>query len=40
MYADVKKLNDAKKIYNANIGEHDMKMVVESAQMLSIEVEF
>ena len=40
LYADVKKLNDAKKIYNANIGEHDMKMVIESAQMLSIEVEF
>ena len=39
LYTTVKKLNEEKKIYNAHIGERDMKMVIESAKMLDIEIE-
>lgn len=40
LYTAVKKLNEEKKIYNAHIGERDMKMVIESAKMLDLEIEY
>ncbi len=40
MYETVKKLNEERKIYNAHIGERDMKMVIESAQSLDFEIEY
>jgi hypothetical protein len=40
LYKVVKQLNEERKIYKAHIGEGDMKMVIESAQMLDIEVEY
>ncbi|MBI9109503.1 MAG: DUF4332 domain-containing protein [Spirochaetales bacterium] len=40
LYTTIKKLNKEKKIYNAHIGERDMKMVIESAQELNIEIEY
>ena len=40
LYATVKKLNEKRKIYNAHIGERDMKMVIESAQDLDFEIEY
>jgi len=40
LYTTIKKLNEEKKIYNAHIGERDMKMVIESAKMLDIEIEY
>ena len=36
----IKNLNDEKKIYNAHIGEGDMKMVIDSAKMPNVEVEY
>lgn len=36
----IKQLNEERKIYNAHIGEHDMKMVIESAQGLEFEIEY
>jgi len=40
LYTTVKKLNEEKKIYSAHIGERDMKMVIESAKILDIEIEY
>jgi hypothetical protein len=40
LYETVKKLNEERKIYNAHIGERDMKMVIESAQGLDFEIEY
>ncbi|WP_319560117.1 DUF4332 domain-containing protein [Marispirochaeta sp.] len=40
LYTTVKQLNEERKIYNAHIGERDMKMVIESAQELDIEIEY
>lgn len=40
LYEIVKKLNHKRKIYNANIGERDMKMVIEAAKRLDIEIEY
>ena len=40
LYATIKQLNEERKIYNAHIGERDMKMVIESAQGLDVEIEF
>ncbi|MEX0289372.1 MAG: DUF4332 domain-containing protein [Flavobacteriaceae bacterium] len=40
MYDTVKKLNEERKIYNAHIGANDMKMVIESAQTLELEIEY
>lgn len=40
MYETIKKLNEERKIYNAHIGERDMKMVIESAQSLEFDIEY
>ncbi|MBU1014801.1 MAG: DUF4332 domain-containing protein, partial [Bacteroidetes bacterium] len=40
LYTIIKQLNEERKIYNAHIGERDMKMVIESAQGLDIEIEY
>lgn len=40
LYETVKKLNKEREIYNANIGERDMKMIIESAQGLDFEIEY
>lgn len=40
LYTTIKQLNEEKKIYNAHIGERDMKMVIESARELDIEIEY
>ncbi len=40
LYEVIKKLNEERKIYNAHIGERDMKMVIESAQSLDFEIEY
>lgn len=40
LYTTIKKLNEERKIYNAHIGERDMKMVIESAQYLDIDIEY
>lgn len=40
LYETVKQLNKKREIYNANIGERDMKMIIESAQGLDFEIEY
>ena len=40
LYTTIKQLNEERKIYNAHIGERDMKMVIESAQELDFEIEY
>lgn len=40
LYTEVKRLNEEKKIYNTHIGERDMRMVMESARGLDIEIEY
>ena len=40
MYKTIKKLNEEKDMYKGNIGEHDMKLCVESAQGLNFEIEY
>ncbi len=40
LYTIIKQLNEERKIYNAHIGERDMKMVIESAQGLDFEIEY
>ena len=40
LYEDVKKLNDERNLYKGQIGVHDMKLCVEAAQDVSLEVEF
>jgi len=40
LYLAIKKLNEEKKIYKAHIGENDMKMLIESAQLLDCEIEY
>jgi len=40
LYETVKQLNKEREIYNAHIGERDMKMIIESARELDIEVEY
>lgn len=40
LYTTIKQLNEERKIYNAHVGERDMKMVIESAQELKIEIEY
>ncbi|MCP4550674.1 MAG: hypothetical protein GY834_01245 [Bacteroidetes bacterium] len=40
MYQIIKQLNEERKIYNAHIGENDMKLCVESAKSLDLEVEY
>ncbi|WP_422081974.1 DUF4332 domain-containing protein [Ulvibacterium sp.] len=40
MYETVKQLNIERKIYNAHIGAHDMKLCVEAAKGLDFEIEY
>lgn len=40
MYKTIKQLNEERKIYNAHIGAHDMKLCVESARSLDFEIEY
>ncbi len=40
LYTNIKQLNEERKIYNAHIGERDMKMVIEFAQGLDFEIEY
>lgn len=40
LYEKVKRLNEARQIYNAHIGVHDMKLCVESAQALALDIEY
>lgn len=40
MYTTVKQLNEERNIYNAHIGERDMKMVIDFAQGLDFEIEY
>ncbi len=40
LYETVKQLNTERKIYNAHIGAHDMKLCVEAAKGLDFEVEY
>ncbi|MCK5016629.1 MAG: DUF4332 domain-containing protein [Candidatus Peribacteraceae bacterium] len=40
LYFEVKNLNEKRKIYKANIGVNDMKLVIESAKGLDIEIEY
>lgn len=40
LYEAVKQLNEDRKIYNAHIGAHDMKLVIEAAKWLSFEIEY
>ena len=40
LYKTVKQLNKESEIYNAHIGERDMKMCIESAQGLNFEIEY
>ena len=40
LYTTIKQLNEERNIYNAHIGERDMKMVIESAQSLDFEIEY
>ena len=38
VYLSVKKVNEEKKYYPAHIGEHDMKLLVDSARELSVDI--
>ena len=40
LYETIKQLNDDRKIYNAHIGERDMKMIIDFAQQLDFEIEY
>ena len=40
LYENIKKLNDERKIYNAHIGLHDIKLCVEAAKDVSLEIEY
>ena len=40
LYETIKQLNEERKIYNANIGQRDMKMVTEFARGLDFEIEY
>ncbi len=40
MYEIIKQLNKERKIYNAHIGAHDMKLCIESAKSLDLEIEY
>ena len=40
LYENIKQLNDERKIYNAHIGLHDMKLCVEAAKDVSLEIEY
>lgn len=40
LYKTIKKVNETREIYNAHIGERDMKMVIEFAQNLDYEIEY
>jgi uncharacterized protein DUF4332 len=40
LYMTIKQLNEERKIYNAHIGERDMKMIIESAQGLDFEITY
>ena len=40
LYETIKQLNNERKIYNAHIGVNDMKMVIESAQILDFDIEY
>jgi hypothetical protein len=40
LYETVKQLNKERKIYNANIGLHDMKLCIEAAKGLSFDIEY
>jgi hypothetical protein len=40
LYETVKRLNKERKLYKGNIGLHDMKLCVEAAKDVSIEIEF
>ncbi len=40
LYETIKQLNEEREIYNAHIGERDMKMIIESAQGLDFEIEY
>lgn len=40
LYETVKQLNKERRIYNAHIGAHDMKLCIEAAQGLEFEIEY
>ncbi len=40
LYETIKQLNKEREIYNAHIGERDMKMIIEFAQGLDFEIEY
>ncbi len=40
LYEDVKQLNKERKLYKAHIGLHDMKLCVEAAQDVSLDIEY
>ena len=40
LYHDVKLLNEERKLYNAHIGLHDMKLCVEAAKDVSLEIDY
>ena len=40
LYEKVKKLNEEREIYKGHIGVHDMKLCVEAAKDVSLEVEY
>jgi len=40
MYSDIKNMNDERKIYKANIGVNDMKLVIDSAKELDFDIEY
>lgn len=40
LYETVKQLNEDRKIYNAHIGLHDMKLCVDAAKDVSLEIEY
>jgi len=40
LYATIKQLNEERKLYKAHIGLHDMKLCVEAAQNVSLDIEY
>ncbi len=40
LYHDIKLLNDERKLYNAHIGLHDIKLCVEAAKDVSLEIDY
>ena len=40
LYEDIKTLNEERKFYNAHIGQNDMKMVIDAAQLIDYEIAY